>query len=210
MSFFLTLGGGVGFLHGTVPEDVRTELLEEIKSISGGLRPAIGYQANLAGHIKREYELVCSRDSVEKYILGLIDTFNQHTDYLNSVRLLSTDAPYKLGSLWVNFQRKNEYNPPHSHTGILSFVIWVEIPYDLEAERAMFPDMKPEANNAAAFNFLYTGALGAIENHSIHLAKKDEWRMALFPAKLLHYVNPFLTSDGTRISVSGNILLYNG
>ena len=36
--------------------------------------------------------------------------------------------------LWVNFQKKYDFNPIHNHTGTLSFVIWMKIPYTQEDE----------------------------------------------------------------------------
>ena len=35
----------------------------------------------------------------------------------------------KLHNLWVNYQKKNQYNPIHVHSGVVSFVIFVDIPY---------------------------------------------------------------------------------
>jgi len=41
----------------------------------------------------------------------------------------------------------------------------------------------------------------------LFLDKSWEGTIIVFPAKMLHCVYPFYTSDGTRISLSGNVLL---
>ena len=33
---------------------------------------------------------------------------------------------YILSALWINYQKKNEFNPPHDHDGKLSFVIYLK------------------------------------------------------------------------------------
>ena len=36
---------------------------------------------------------------------------------------------------WVNFSRRGEFNPMHNHTGIISSVVFIDIPDELEEER---------------------------------------------------------------------------
>ena len=33
-----------------------------------------------------------------------------------------------LDTLWINFSQKHDFNPPHSHSGSLSFVIFCKVP----------------------------------------------------------------------------------
>ena len=42
-----------------------------------------------------------------------------------------------LEELWVNFQKKHEYNPPHFHSGLFSFVIFMKIPFSIEDEKKL-------------------------------------------------------------------------
>ena len=37
------------------------------------------------------------------------------------------------------FSKKYEYNPPHVHHGVLSYVIWHNIPYNDESEAELGP-----------------------------------------------------------------------
>jgi len=42
-----------------------------------------------------------------------------------------------LEELWVNFQKKYEYNPLHDHGGMFSFVIWMKIPTEWRDQHAL-------------------------------------------------------------------------
>ena len=52
---------------------------------------------------------------------------------------------FEPDSLWINFQKANEFNPHHIHIGDLSFVLYCKIPKEMEEEQknfkgtAMFP-----------------------------------------------------------------------
>ena len=107
----------------------------------------------------------------------------------------------------MNLQQKYEYNPLHLHQGELSFVIWVNIPYDLEDEKKL-PSMRSQTSpNLPSFKFRFPNFMGpgGMGTHIIEVDKSFEGKLILFPSYLLHEVSPFYTSDGYRISVSGNL-----
>jgi len=199
-----------GYIRTAVPDHVRAPVQAEIDSIASGAKEPRGAQQNLAGHINREYYLEDSRNALTTFVLEQFEEYDRHFAYRKTLKWLTASVPLVLDDVWVNFQHKYEYNPPHSHAGVASFVIWTKIPYDLDEERARFPHLTGEENVAASFNFLYSQATGSIAASPIHLTKADEWQMIMFPAHMLHYVNPFLTSDEPRISVAGNVKLYTG
>ena len=35
---------------------------------------------------------------------------------------------FELKSIWVNYQKQHEFNPPHHHNGLFSFVVFMKIP----------------------------------------------------------------------------------
>ena len=112
--------------------------------------------------------------------------------------------------MWVNFQKKHEFNPPHKHSGIYSFVIYLKIPFDLEKEESLYPTLNNEGqNHTSKFAFLNTNTLGRIFVQCLNVDKSFEGKIIMFPAEQLHTVFPFYTSADYRISVSGNIRLYN-
>jgi len=104
----------------------------------------------------------------------------------------------------VNFQKKYEFNPIHDHTGIMSFVIWMQIPYLMEDELKASPGASANPNLAGHFAFHYTNTLGDICHFFIPADKTQENTILLFPARMKHSVFPFYSSDDFRITVSGN------
>ena len=92
---------------------------------------------------------------------------------------------------------------------MFSFVVFVKIPYDLEKEEGHFPDV-PVRNTkseiqSSKFNFINIGPTGDIILTILNVDKSFEGKMLMFPSKQMHAVNPFYTSDGYRITVSGNL-----
>ena len=98
--------------------------------------------------------------------------------------------------------QKYEYNPMHIHSGVLSYVLWVSVPYRIEDERAVCVAAKDD--NAAAFSFVTSGPMG-VDDICLPVDQGWQWEMVMFPAQLHHLVYPFRTSDEVRVSVSGNI-----
>ena len=109
-------------------------------------------------------------------------------------------STFFLEKLWINFQGPNEFNPPHSHGGALSFVIFLKVPIKLRVENQNYKGLSA---GPGGITFLY----GDIEDRCItnHSVFPEEGDMYIFPAWLKHWVYPF-TTDCTRISVSGNVI----
>ena len=94
----------------------------------------------------------------------------------------------RLKSLWVNYQKKGEYNPCHTHAGIASFVIFVDIPYG------------PDERDAHMSN-------GGLQIEKAVLPLDSSWNgtLILFPSTTMHAVYPYYSTDKERITVAGNI-----
>jgi hypothetical protein len=102
-----------------------------------------------------------------------------------------------LESLWVNYQREGDYNPPHTHTGALSMVIFLDVP------KHIF-DLQAESNTQNAGNLVfYNGERISPWQHNSWPVQPYDNLMFVFPSLLRHSVPPFYT-QGCRVSVSGN------
>ena len=142
----------------------------------------------------------------------LIDQFENKYHYFDRLFNYTVDIDQKetsleLENIWVNFQRSTEFLPLHNHTGIYSFVVWVNIPFDIKDERDNETNTDLVNNRTSNFEFIYLDALGKISNHALNIDKQWEGKVALFPSEMYHQVYPFYTSDDVRISVAGNIRL---
>lgn len=156
----------------------------------------IPYNNNLVGHIEHEYEI-----KVRPYFETVIN--NMWLEYRDKFQYHMTDQYYIPNTAWINLQEKYEYNPLHHHDGAVSWVVWLNIPYDLEEEFARFPNAK--SKHSSLFSFYYNTLLGNQESHQLMVDKSWEGTMIMFPSMLKHSVNPFYTSDETRVSIAGNI-----
>ena len=196
-----TLLSGVGYVKDTIPYNIFAQLTE---AASLARENAINVNRELAGAIKEEYSIVHSDFILGEffdYIIELIGDYEQSfttpisRDSFTYPLLKMGFAPREsLISTWINFQKKNEYNPPHSHFGAYSFVIWLSLPYDTKEEKKLY-------KSSTDFNFQFIQD-GKIQQCPLDSSEGD---IILFPADLWHSVQPFFLSDEFRVSISGNI-----
>ena len=208
MNYKWTNFNNFGFLTKKFTSEELIPIQNEVDSIKENFDKGIKYNHVLIGHLKHEYQLQKSLKYAEQLILPLVIDYDKSSNYLETFSFLTKDVSIILDKFWVNFQTKTEFNPVHNHKGIMSFVIWLKIPYLIEDENNYF-DTGIEENHKrnGQFSLFYTNSLGQIGSHLIPADKNFEGTIALFPSKMCHCVYPFYTSDDYRISVSGNFKL---
>jgi hypothetical protein len=194
----------LGFLAEQLTDEQLRPVKEEIYSIKSNFENSIRHNSNLAGNLVNEFLLTKNHQYIENLLLPYVIEYDKEFDFIKDYNFLTKDCQIILESVWVNFQKKYEFNPVHNHSGIMSFVIWISIPYSLEEEITKGPGAKSNKNVPGAFEFHYTSILGDVSGHTIHVDKSFENTLVVFPAKLCHTVYPFYTSDDYRISISGN------
>ena len=191
------------YLIANVPQEITDKIDEVIKGKN--LEPA---NMDLAGNIKNEFLIPEGKQYVYPIIFALINEHKKkYTKYFKKIcgYMNRKEVDLKLHSLWVNFQKKHEFNPVHVHEGLFSFVFWHKIPYKMEDEIARYPNMQADQVKAGQFAFLQTNEMGRIQSIDLPVDNSWEGKVALFPADLNHVVYPFFTSDDVRITVSGNV-----
>jgi hypothetical protein len=194
-----------GFLKINLTDDQVAPILQEVLEIKENFSSAIKANYGLVGNIKKEFSLVTSQSHIELLLKEYVQMYEDQFSYLQQLKVLGKPAPLTLLHAWVNFQEKHEFNPIHDHTGVFSFVIWLNIPYSIEQEKQFGPGNTSSAPLSGQFSFIYTDVLGTIQKFSMNADKNMENTMILFPARLNHEVYPFYSSDDFRISVSGNV-----
>lgn len=188
----------------------------------------------LAGEIFDEY-LVNHPKSFEKYLFDLLRVYEHRSDqYIKKVAFSKkrTSADFdkylkdeselvrwrkrksyeipdmKIGNTWINLQKKYEFNPIHNHSGVLSYVIWHKIPYNLDDEIDLGAGKGKKKNEVLTSKFCFFSTSGdKILSHPINVDKSFEGTICVFPSFLNHAVYPFYTSDDYRVSFSSNIYL---
>lgn len=192
----------IGYVFESLPTDVYEGLR---KTAQECIEKAVPYNNNLVGHIQTEYDMTLENTTFSNYLLRhIVEEYDRQTSLSQSFVLAGEKYELVVSSLWLNKQKKHEFNPVHVHKGVYSFVVWLDIPYTLADEAAFYPDAVGE-NRAGAFEFQYTDALGRVAQLTFEQDKELEGSICVFPASLNHCVYPFRTTDKCRISVAGNI-----
>ena len=185
-----------------VPEDI----LKWLKDVSlDAKEKGVDYRNKLAGQISEEYEIKQKNEEFENWLGNCATTGNVYQSWREMV-VLNQNVPIMLQNLWVNYQKKYEFNPLHTHSGFVSFVIFMSIPYDLQDEE----DRYKHANNRTASKFAFYSPdhkhPGGIYTASLNVDKSYVGKMIMFKSTQTHGVNPFYTSDDYRITISGNLV----
>ena len=136
--------------------------------------------------------------------------FKDWNNYYNvHVAKFAPPPVFELKDIWVNYQKQYEFNPPHNHGGIFSFVVFMKIPTHWKEQHAL-PWLKDSRNPCASdFHFILGQGMGPVQLIPIPLCPEDEGRILFFPAWLTHQVLPFYECEEERITISGNIIPVN-
>ena len=198
----------IGFLKMSFTEAELAPVRAEVAKISKDFEQSRSHNAKLAGNLKNSYLMTESVKHVYNLMAPHVLQFDEKFGrYVTQNSIAPESSPIYLKELWVNFQHKHEFNPPHEHYGIISFVMWLKIPYTFEEEKKVSPGAGSNHDVSGKFCFQYTNSLGDICNHFIEADKSLENHGLMFSAKMKHSVFPFYSSDDYRISVAGNFAI---
>jgi len=182
----------LNFVAEKLPPDIYRSLLkytrkrrhDEVWNMNTRLAGALDQQSSLP-----EWKYECP--GLEEYLL---DRVNGIWDWVYTTCPWEFDKTkditqfIKLHNLWVNYQKPNQYNPMHVHSGVVSFVIFVDIPYGPEERENFYSD-------------------GSFQLEKEVLPVDNSWNgtIIMFPSTTNHGVYPFRSTDQERTTVSGNI-----
>ena len=181
---------------------VKTKITEEWRQLflSEARASKKDFESRLAGMLKRQIEF---RDSslFDKFFSDMFKMYDHALqDWTGDRNIIAGGGEmYNLESLWANFQGPGDFNPPHSHGGALSWVIYLQIPDELIEENKQY---KGTSAGPGGITFTYGDGPREVITYQTYLPHTGD--MYIFPAWLQHWVYPF-KSDVERISVSGNV-----
>jgi hypothetical protein len=191
----LRLRNNPGVIKTKLSENLLSKLRRDIEKCSNFSNK---FNHQLVGQIEEEYKIDLDVE-VQNFILKTTK------DYQEFFKFKRDKSPVII-ECWVNKQKKYEYNPIHNHRYDIAYVVWVDIPYNVKDEHAHSNSNNTHMKRNSAFEFIYTTLTGKIETHQFFPTNgESEGTMIMFPSQLKHAVYPFYTSDGYRVSTSGNI-----
>jgi len=143
---------------------------------------------------------------VERFFNGMMDMFGERCDMPQNVMTRFYNkrdyrvGKLKLDTLWINYSQKHDFNPPHTHIGELSFIIYCKVPEEIFSVQA---DSNTQRAGQVHFNY---GEQASPMIGAEFPIRPYENLMLIFPSKLRHHV-PAYWVDAERISVSGNFIV---
>ena len=108
---------------------VKFKISDELKELLLKHGPkGIDYRGKLAGILESETGYTAeAKEEIIPHLSKCFGVYDQAWErYVNKKR--DKKPEYLLSALWINYQKANEFNPPHDHDGALSFVIYLGIP----------------------------------------------------------------------------------
>jgi uncharacterized protein (TIGR02466 family) len=174
----------------------KTKVLdEEIKKILFFCKKnkKLNCRHELAGHISDEYLL--NNKDIFPLLLPYVETYlKTRYDKMG----ISFNGKIEMTGVWVNYMKQGEFNPPHTHIGDLSCVLYLQIPKDMDNNKKNHI-ARSEAPGSITFNY----GENLKNNISVQNFFPKTGDFFIFPGWLQHYVFPF-KSKGERISLSAN------
>ena len=196
-----------------IDDNFRIELLEEGRKLT---KEDDDFNSKLAGNLKYGRSYSYKEDyllKVEPKIISYCEKFlNSITDQFQTSKLVDDcmtvhydrlkrkRGKLRLDTFWINFSKKHDYNPPHTHTGVLSFVIFLHTPPEIFKVQA-----DSNTQRAGQLTFAYGGKITTLMGAEYPITPYENL-MFIFPNELSHYVAPFWI-DEERVSVSGNLIV---
>ena len=152
------------------------------------------YKKYLAGHLEHEY--LIDKKNFTKIINNYLPEYKKVFQHWYNKEIIN----FETTAVWVNFMKKGDSNPIHTHDEDLSCVLYLEIPTKLQEENKKFIG---NASGPGSINFIFH----ALGNKNLNINTKHHFPKTgdffIFPSFLMHSVDPF-KSNVERISVSAN------
>ena len=193
--------------HWVSPMILENKLPHEVFAELSNVKKGSNYVDKLVGVFPDQHQIDLNDCPIfTSHCLNLSDVFAEkhgRSPVFTEIRQNIPPSNVYVKDLWINEMYAGSYNKLHRHDGLLSFIIFMDIPYTLEdqLEHENYID-KPEKvlNGCTEFLDPYSQAF-----HTYNVHKGVEGIMLLFPSWIYHVVYPFKGTDKPRVSLAGNI-----
>jgi len=184
------------------------DIFQELKNLKNGAARV----DKLVGVFPDEYKLDTTQcPSFIEHCTNLSSMFLQTCGDQPVFKQIRDNVPpgsqIKISDIWKNEMYSGSYNPLHQHSGLLSFIIYLEVPYTIEQqiEIESYLDPRKVKNGFTEFIDPFTHY-----TKFFPVSPKMEGTMLLFPAWVKHVVYPFKNCSKPRITIAGNVILDHG
>lgn len=194
---------GCHLLKHKVPDEIFKALLDEVDSVRGQLKDENFVLENnfadyLAGRNSYQIKLddkYAAQHDIYSYVLSL----GQH--YLNE---LGIQKNIRMGSIWINYGYKGDFNPIHTHDALLSGTFYMSQDDGITQEQEAGSHGRATSGIPGMTHFVHDLNYSPL-NKFTYSNKFVKGELIMFPSFLTHWVNPFQT-DGERVTIAFNIL----
>ena len=173
----------VGVVEGMLPKEIMDNIW---KVVDEAKKKPENMKGELAGNINSSIRLDTSNSLLEDFMQKVLPAFiSNHIESYGAPwrQVMKEGDQWNLESFWVNFQKKHEFNPPHDHAGIYSFVIWMQIPTSYEEQKKLPICAESNAHGSISnFGFHYINSLGKVSQFFYNMEKDAEGYMVMFPS----------------------------
>ncbi len=150
------------------------------------------YSPYLAGHITEGRQLGLPLDKLDARITDLLVTLS--LQYLEQLSKKPISMKVELEQLWMVEQKSGDFNPVHQHAGLLSGIVYLQIPPQCNIE-----------TKEGCIDFLFGRYMPSSADfcgqRTVLPVPGD---LYIFPAWLQHVVYPF-KGEGKRLSMPFNL-----
>ena len=169
-----------------------------------GKKTKVSYNKSLAGQLDNQFLYT---ENVQQWFYTetqpIIQAYRKGHCKFHGIEELSVD--FTADDLWVNYMQAGDFNPLHTHGADYSFVLFLDVPKQLQKEQENF---KGTSAKPGSLLFEFTQQAKPRYATTGSTIEPETGDMFMFPAMLQHWVCPF-KSKVTRISVSGNLRILN-
>ena len=188
--------------------ELPVDVFQELKNAKKGAT----HVEKLVGVFPDEYKLDTTKcPKFTKHCLNVSNRFLEKCGDQPVFRQIRDNTPWgtqlKIADFWRNEMYSGSYNPLHQHSGLLSFIIYLEVPYTIEHQIQTESYLEPRKVKHG-----FTEFIDPFSHYTrfFPVSPAMEGTMLLFPAWVKHVVYPFKNCDKPRVTIAGNIMLDYG
>jgi hypothetical protein len=186
--------------------DMRKDLVEKMNGIIDGLyenRYEELYHQNAFREVKGK-QILIPVEKLPKEMSDFILTMGKGYLSNSGLYFMGIDPNVinlEIQQIWATDSEENDYNPAHSHFGLMSGVFYLKVPAQVSENNEEGNFLFHHAENG----FMDVNPLQSIRPKGVVTVLPQIGKFTIFPAWLKHSVNPFF-GPGIRRAVSFNLI----